>query len=417
MKLAMIGTGYVGLVTGTCLAESGNEVTCVDIDLAKIERLKQGDIPIYEPGLSELVVRNSAQGRLHFTADFKDAVSDAKLVFIAVGTPQDDKGAADLKYVMAAAAAIAPHLQPDAVVVIKSTVPVGTNVKVAAKLSEVAGQPCDVASNPEFLKEGAAIDDFQRPDRVVIGVRTENAKRLLTQLYKPFLRTSNPLLSMTPESAELTKYVANAMLAAKISFINEMANLCELKGGDINDVRQGIGHDQRIGFHFLVPGVGYGGSCVPKDVRALIAMARQAGATAHIMESVDRVNELQKQVLVTKIKAHYGAALKEKTLAVWGLSFKPRTDDVREAPALTLIEALLAEGVKLRVHDPEALANVRREYGEKLVYCDRPYGALDGANGRAIATEWQEFRNPDFEVMRRLMKEAVIFDGRNLYDP
>jgi UDPglucose 6-dehydrogenase len=424
MKLAMIGTGYVGLVTGTCLAESGNEVTCVDIDLAKIERLKQGDIPIYEPGLSELVVRNAAQGRLRFTADFKDAVSDAKLVFIAVGTPQDEKGAADLKYVMSAAADIAPHLQPDAVVVTKSTVPVGTNLKVAAKLAEVAGRPCDVASNPEFLKEGAAIDDFQRPDRVVIGIRTENAKRLLTQLYKPFLRTSNPLLSMTPESAELTKYVANAMLAAKISFINEMANLCELKGGDINDVRQGIGHDQRIGFQFLFPGVGYGGSCFPKDIRALAQMEREVGMEPRMLDAIDEINTAQKQTLIDKIEKHFGGPPKGKTIAVWGLAFKPRTDDIREAPALVLIDYLLKSGARVQTHDPEAMVNVRKEYeqrkdlgnlDQRLIFADQPLDCLEGADALAINTEWNVFRNPDFEQMKKLLASPIIFDGRNLY--
>jgi UDPglucose 6-dehydrogenase len=424
MKLAMIGTGYVGLVTGTCLAESGNEVTCVDIDLAKIERLRQGDIPIYEPGLAELVVRNAAQGRLHFTVDYKDAVSDARLVFIAVGTPQDDKGAADLKYVMAAAAAIAPLLQQDAVVVIKSTVPVGTNVKLAAKLAEVAGRPCDVASNPEFLKEGAAIDDFQRPDRVVIGVRTENAKRLLTQLYKPFLRTSNPLLSMTPESAELTKYVANAMLAAKISFINEMANLCELKGGDINDVRQGIGHDQRIGFQFLFPGVGYGGSCFPKDIRALAQMEREVGMEPRMLDAIDEINTAQKNTLIEKIEKHFGGPPKGKTIAVWGLAFKPRTDDIREAPALVLLDYLLKSGARVQTHDPEAMPNVKKEYAQRkdlgnldqrLVFADHPLDCLEGAHALTINTEWNVFRNPDFDQIKKLLAAPLIFDGRNLY--
>jgi UDPglucose 6-dehydrogenase len=284
-------------------------------------------------------------------------------------------------------------------------------------LKELTGRTCEVASNPEFLKEGAAVDDFTKPDRVVVGVRRPETAKLLHTLYAAFLRTERPFLVMSPESAEMTKYVANAMLATKISFINEMANLCERMGADINDVRRGIGHDVRIGFQFLFPGAGYGGSCFPKDVRAIIAMAREAGGTSHIMESVDRVNDLQKHVLFAKLKAHYGASLKEKTLAIWGLSFKPRTDDVREAPALVLIESLLKEGVKLRVHDPEALANVRSQYGDQLTYCDRPYGAAEGADGLVIVTEWQEFRNPDFEVVRRLLKSPVIFDGRNLYDP
>ncbi|MBC7854809.1 MAG: UDP-glucose/GDP-mannose dehydrogenase family protein [Pirellulaceae bacterium] len=424
MKLAMIGTGYVGLVTGTCLSESGNEVTCVDIDLAKIERLRQGDIPIYEPGLSELVVRNAAQGRLLFTADCKAAVTDARLVFIAVGTPQDEKGAADLKYVMGAVAAIAPHLRDDAVVVIKSTVPVGTNVKVASRLQELAAKSTDVASNPEFLKEGAAIDDFQRPDRVVIGVRTENAKRLLSQLYRPFLRTSNPLLSMTPESAELTKYVANAMLAAKISFINEMANLCERKGGDINDVRQGIGHDQRIGFQFLFPGVGYGGSCFPKDIRALAQMEREVGMDPRMLDAIDEINTAQKQTLIEKIEKHFGGPPKGKTIAVWGLAFKPRTDDIREAPALVLIDYLLKSGARVQAHDPEAMPNVKKEYAarkdlgnldQRVLFADQPLDCLKGADALAINTEWSVFRNPDFDQMKKLLKAPLIFDGRNLY--
>jgi len=427
MKIAMIGTGYVGLVTGTCLAESGNEVTCVDIDAAKIERLKQGDIPIYEPGLLEMVHRNSTQDRLRFTVDFQHAVSDARLVFIAVGTPQDETGAADLKYVMAAAAAIAPSLGKDAVVVIKSTVPVGTNVKVAAKLAMVAGRPCDVASNPEFLKEGAAIDDFQRPDRVVIGVRTDNATRLLAQLYKPFLRTANPLLSMTPESAELTKYVANAMLAAKISFINEMANLCERKGGDINDVRQGIGHDQRIGFQFLFPGVGYGGSCFPKDIRALAQMEREVGMEPRMLDAIDEINTAQKRMLIEKIERHFGGPPVGKTIAVWGLAFKPRTDDIREAPALVLIDYLLRSGARVQAHDPEAMDNVKREYAQRqdefsdldqrLRFFDHTLDCVEGADALAINTEWSAFRNPDFDKMKRLLKTPLLFDGRNLYSP
>jgi UDPglucose 6-dehydrogenase len=424
MKIAMIGTGYVGLVTGTCLAESGNDVTCVDIDQAKIERLAQGIIPIYEPGLSELVVRNAAQGRLHFTIDYRDAVPQARLVFIAVGTPQDGDGAADLSYVMSAVEKLAPHLRQDAVVVIKSTVPVGTNARVADKLKGLSAKSCDVASNPEFLKEGAAIDDFQRPDRVVIGVRTDRAKQLLTQLYKPFLRTSNPLLVMTPESAELTKYVANAMLAAKISFINEMANLCERKGGDINDVRQGIGHDQRIGFQFLFPGVGYGGSCFPKDIRALAQMEREEQMEPRMLSAIDQINTAQKRVLIEKIEQHFGGPPKGKSIAIWGLAFKPRTDDIREAPALVLIDYLLAAGARVQLHDPEAMDNVRKEYAQRkdlgnldkrMIYADNPLDCLEGADALAINTEWNVFRNPDFDEMKKLLRTPLIFDGRNLY--
>ena len=415
MKITMVGTGYVGLVTGTCLAESGNEVVCVDKDGAKVAVLESGKVPIYEPGLAELVQRNRRDHRLRFTTSLAEGVSHGQLIFLAVGTPQADDGSADLSALWAVADGIAEHARGPKVVVVKSTVPVGTNRALAERLAKRAS--VDVASNPEFLKEGAAVDDFMRPDRVVVGVRRPEVGKLLYELYAPFLRTEHPFLVMSPESAEMTKYVANAMLATKISFINEMANLCERMGADVNDVRRGIGHDARIGFQFLFPGAGWGGSCFPKDVRALSAMGKQVGCDLHIMEAVDRVNEAQKRVLAGKVRKHYGSSLKEKTLAVWGLAFKPRTDDVREAPALVLIDALLAEGAAVRVHDPEALANVKAQYGERLVYCDRPYGALEGADGLAIVTEWQEFRNPDFEVMRRLLRERVIFDGRNLYEP
>jgi UDPglucose 6-dehydrogenase len=421
MKIAMIGTGYVGLVTGTCLADSGNEVTCVDIDQAKVERLEHGEIPIYEPGLAELVVRNAAAGRLKFTTRTAEAVKPAKLVFIAVGTPTQDgpggRGAADLKYVWSAVESFAPHLSDDAIVVVKSTVPVGTNTNVWNRLRELTGRECDVASNPEFLKEGTAVNDFQYPDRVVVGVRTPQAEETLQELYAPFLRTDKPFLAMTPESAELTKYVANALLSTKISFINEMANLCEKLKGDINDVRRGIGHDRRIGFAFLFPGVGYGGSCFPKDVRALAHLAREVGLDPLMLDAVDEVNNRQKHVLMHKIEQHYGGHLAGKQFALWGLAFKPKTDDVREAPALTLIDQLLERGAKIAVHDPEAMDNVKAQYGEKLVYGHTPMDVLEGADALAINTEWGEFRNPDFDEMRRRMKSPTIFDGRNLYEP
>jgi UDPglucose 6-dehydrogenase len=421
MKIAMIGTGYVGLVTGTCLADSGNEVTCVDIDQAKIERQEHGEIPIYEPGLGELVVRNAAAGRLKFTTSSAEAVRSAKLVFIAVGTPTSDgphgHGAADLQYVWKSVESFAPHLPSDAVVVIKSTVPVGTNAAILQKLNDLTGRICDVASNPEFLKEGAAVNDFQYPDRVVVGIRTPEADAALRELYSPFLRTDKPFLAMTPESAELTKYVANALLSTKISFINEMANLCERLGGDINDVRRGIGHDRRIGFAFLFPGVGYGGSCFPKDVRALSYLARAAGVEPVLLDAVDEVNSRQKHVLMHKIEQHFGGHLAGKQIALWGLAFKPKTDDVREAPALVLIDHLLQLGAKVAVHDPEAMDNVRAQYGEKLVYSSNPLDVLEGADALAINTEWGEFRNPDFAEMRRLMKTPVVFDGRNVYEP
>jgi UDPglucose 6-dehydrogenase len=417
MKIAVIGTGYVGLVTGTCLADSGNEVTCVDIDQDKIERLEQGLIPIYEPGLTELVQHNAAAGRLRFTTDGAAAVKSAQLVFLAVGTPSREDGAADLKYLWSAVEKIAPHLSTDAVVVIKSTVPVGTNTQTYNRLRELTGRECDVASNPEFLKEGAAINDFQYPDRVVVGVRTERAQHLLGELYSPFLRTDKPFLVMTPESAELTKYVANALLSTKISFINEMANLCERLGGDINDVRRGIGHDRRIGFAFLFPGVGYGGSCFPKDVRALSHLAKQVGIEPRLLDAVDEVNNHQKQVLVNKVRQHFEGQLSGKVFALWGLAFKPKTDDIREAPALNLIDFLLEHGCRVQVHDPEAMENVKAIYGEKLVYGDHPLDVLEGADALAINTEWSEFRNPDFGEMKRRMRGAVIFDGRNLYEP
>ncbi len=417
VKLAVIGTGYVGLVSGTCFAESGNDVVCVDKDASKVESLLAGEIPIYEPGLAELVHRNAKDGRLRFTTDLPSGIADAEIVFIAVGTPQSHDGSADLRGVFAVGDEIARHLNGPKIIVTKSTVPVGTNAELNRRMGEITDHPFQVASNPEFLKEGAAIDDFTKPDRVVVGVRTPEVGDRLRTLYAPFLRTDRPFLVMSPESAEMTKYVANCLLATKISFINEMANLCEAYSADINDVRRGIGHDQRIGFSFLFPGVGYGGSCFPKDVRAAVHMARSQGVSARLMEAVDTVNEAQKTVLMQKINGHFEGNLSDKTIAIWGLAFKPKTDDVREAPALVLIEGLLAAGARVRVHDPEAADNVRELFGDRITYCDRPYGCLEGADALAIATEWNEFRNPDFEIMRRLLHNPVIFDGRNLYEP
>ncbi len=407
----------MGLVQGTCLAESGNDVICIDKIAAKIEGLKQGKVPIYEPGLSELVHRNQRDGRLTFTTDLSEGIAEAEIVFIAVGTPQADHGGADLSGVWAVGRQVAECLRSPKIVVIKSTVPVGTNCELARRMSEVTRVPFDVASNPEFLKEGAAIEDFNKPDRVVVGVRKPEVGDRLHALYAPFLRTDRPFLVMSPESAEMTKYVANCLLATKISFINEMANLCEAYQADINDVRRGIGHDQRIGFHFLHPGVGYGGSCFPKDIRAVIHMAQSRGLPARMMEAVDEVNEAQKDVLFHKIESYFAGSIRGKTIAIWGLAFKPRTDDIREAPALVLIDSLLQAGAHLRVHDPEALANVRALYGDQLTYCDRPYGALEQADALVIATEWNEFRNPDFEIMARLLRQPVVFDGRNVFDP
>lgn len=417
MKIVMIGTGYVGLVTGTCFAKSGNDVTCIDINRDKIDALNRGEIPIYEPGLSELIVQNSSAGRLKFTTEYDGPVAEADCVFIAVGTPQDDSGAADLSAVWAVGDALAPHLSEDVVVVIKSTVPVGTNRRLANQLRELTGRDVDVASNPEFLKEGAAIADFTKPDRVVVGVERPEVADVLHELYKPFLRTEHPFLVMGLESAEMTKYVANCMLATKISFINEMANLCERVGADINDVRRGIGHDQRIGFAFLFPGVGYGGSCFPKDVRALISVAAENGAQASILKAVDDANTAQKEILFAKLQAYFGGDLAGKKIALWGLAFKPGTDDIREAPSLVLIEKLLAAGAVVHAHDPVAMDNVKAIVGEKVEYHKHHYETLKDADALTIVTEWSEFRNPDFDYMRHQMKGPVIFDGRNLFEP
>lgn len=417
MKVAMIGTGYVGLVTGTCFADSGNDVTCVDVDIEKIERLKKGIIPIYEPGLTELVLRNSQSGRLKFTSNAEAGIADAKCVFLAVGTPQRADGSADLQVFWRALESIAPCLSPEAIVVVKSTVPVGTNQMVSARLKELTGRDVDVASNPEFLKEGCAIDDFTKPDRVVVGVTRPEVAEVLNDLYKPFLRTDHPFVVMNLESAEMTKYVANCLLATKISFINEMANLCEKVGADINHVRKGIGHDQRIGFAFLFPGVGYGGSCFPKDIRALISVAQKHEISPRILQSVDEVNQAQKEILFQKIHRHFDGQLSNRVIAIWGLAFKPRTDDIREAPSLVLIKQLLAAGAQVRVHDPVAMDNVRTVFGDKLTYCSTPIETLENADVLAIVTEWNEFRNPDFTVIKSKLRTPVIFDGRNLFDP
>ncbi len=415
MHTIVVGTGYVGLVTGTCFADAGNQVTCVDIDENKIRALQRGEIPIYEPGLAELVRRNSLSGRLHFTTDLPAAVKKADVIYLAVGTPQGADGAADLSAIWAVARQIAPYLLPQVVVVTKSTVPVGTNSKLDAMLRELTGRSVDVASNPEFLKEGAAIDDFTKPDRVVVGCRRKEVADILHKLYKPFLRTDKPFLVMSPESAELTKYVANAMLATKISFINLMANLCEKFSADINDVRRGIGHDSRIGFAFLFPGVGYGGSCFPKDVRAMISTFEQNNIDARLLDAVDWINEQQKTVLQNKIQDRLGD-LRGKTIAIWGVAFKPRTDDIREAPALVLIDYLLGHGAIVRVHDPEALPNTQKIFGKKIAYESDIMSSIVDADALAILTEWSEYRTPDFEAMRSKMKQPLIFDGRNLYD-
>ncbi len=417
MKIVVIGTGYVGLVTGTCMAETGNNVVCVDCDRKKIDLLNRGHIPIYEPGLAELVARNVSAGRLHFTTDQAAAAAKAQIVFLAVGTPASEDGTVNLAALWAVVEGIAAHLTKDCIVVCKSTAPMGTNAKIATRLKELTGRDVNVASNPEFLKEGTAIEDFMKPDRVVIGARRSYVAEILRDLYQPYLRTEKPLLVMSPESAEMTKYAANALLATKISFINEMANICERSGADINEVRRGMGFDNRIGFAFLFPGVGFGGSCFPKDVLALTAAAREQGVDPRILDAVHSVNQAQKKILADKIERHFEGKLANKAIAVWGLAFKPGTDDIREAPSLALIDRLLARGAKLRVHDPVAMDNVRQVYGEKLVYCERRDDALIGADALAIMTEWKQFVHPDFEEMGKLMRQKIIFDGRNIYNP
>jgi UDPglucose 6-dehydrogenase len=417
MRIAVVGTGYVGLVSGACFANSGNMVTCLDINAEKIARLNRGEIPIYEPGLEELVVRSAKAGRLLFTTDTATAIRAAQVVFLAVGTPPSADGSADLSSLWRVVDSVAPYLDHEAVVVTKSTVPVGSCAGIEARLKERTGRDCRVASNPEFLKEGAAIEDFQKPDRVVVGVRSAAVGEILRSLYKPFLRTEHPFLVMSPESSEMTKYVANSLLATKISFINEVANLCERMEADIDDVRRGIGHDKRIGFAFLFPGVGYGGSCFPKDVQALAAMARDKGVAHRILTAVHETNLAQKQVLGEKIVAHFGGQLAGRRIAVWGLAFKPRTDDVRDAPSLDLLDQLLAGGAQVTVYDPEAMAHVRAIHGDRLTYAAGAMEALEDADCLAIVTEWGDFRHPDFDEMARRLRSPTIFDGRNLYLP
>lgn len=415
MKVTMIGTGYVGLVTGTCFSDIGNDVTCLDIDEGKIQRLRDGEIPIWEPGLTDMVVSNHAAGRLNFSTSYADCIPGADAVFIAVGTPQGADGAANLNGLWAVCDSLAPHLTENTLVVVKSTVPVGTNRKVQQRLEELTGRTVNVASNPEFLKEGAAIKDFTHPDRVVVGIENKAAAETLRTLHAPFLDDEHPFLVMGLESAEMTKYVSNCMLSTKISFINEMADLCELVDADISEVRQGIGHDQRIGFQFLAPGVGYGGSCFPKDVRALVAIAEANDMQPHLLRSVDKVNDNQKDVLFQKISDYFHGDLAGKTIAVWGLAFKPKTDDIREAPALVLINALLEAGASVQASDPVALENVRAIYGDKVAFCECPYEAVDGADALAIVTEWDDFKAAEFDRLRILMANPAIFDGRNIF--
>ncbi|NOJ76855.1 UDP-glucose dehydrogenase family protein [Myxococcus xanthus] len=416
MRIAIIGTGYVGLVAGTCFADSGNDVTCVDIDERKIRMLQAGEVPIYEPGLEELIKKNVREKRLFFTRDLTEAVTNAQVVFIAVGTPEGESGDADLQYVLAAAEQIGKAMKQYTVVVDKSTVPVGTADKVREAIRKVTDIEFDVVSNPEFLKEGAALDDFLKPDRVVIGVDSERARKVMADLYSPFVRTENPVLFMDTRSAELTKYAANAMLATRISFMNDIAALCEKVGADVDFVRKGLGSDKRIGYPFLFPGVGYGGSCFPKDVKALVATARDYGLELDLLRAVERTNERQKKLLVNKAAKHYGS-LEGRKFGVWGLAFKPKTDDMREAPSIEVIEGLIGKGAQVIAHDPVSPHTARRVFGDRIRYASVPYEALEGVDGLFVVTEWNEFRHPDFERMKTLMKSPVVFDGRNVYDP
>ncbi|QQR85243.1 MAG: UDP-glucose/GDP-mannose dehydrogenase family protein [Flavobacteriales bacterium] len=416
MNIAVVGTGYVGLVTGTCFAETGNHVICVDIDKEKVQKMKDGKVPIYEPHLDVLFERNIRQGRLHFTTDLKTAVDKAQIIFLALPTPPGEDGSADLKYVLGVADDLGKIMTDYKVLVDKSTVPVGTAEKVHAAVAKHATVPFDVVSNPEFLREGFAVDDFLKPDRVVVGTSSDRAKKLMEDLYKPFVRQGNPIIFMDERSAELTKYAANAFLATKITFMNEIANFCEAVGADVDKVRIGMGTDSRIGKRFLFPGIGYGGSCFPKDVQALAKSGADAGYDFRIINSVMDVNEWQKTALMPKIKKHFRGSLKGKRFALWGLAFKPDTDDIREAPALYMIDALLAEGATVNAFDPEAMGNVKRLKGDSIDFATDEYDALKGADALIIATEWSAFRNPDFARMAELLKNKVVFDGRNLFE-
>ncbi len=417
MKVAIVGTGYVGLVVGACLAETGNDVLCADLDATKIDGLRHNRLPIYEPGLEPLVVRNQREGRLQFTADVAGAIERSDLVFIAVGTPPDEDGSADLRHVLDVARTIGQHMNHPKIVITKSTVPVGTAERVRAEIARHTKTPFQVCSNPEFLKEGAAVEDFMKPDRVIVGADSEEAAQVLSELYAPFVRTGNPIIFMDVASAEMTKYAANAMLATRVSFMNQIALLCEALGADITLVRKGIGTDRRIGPAFLFPGPGYGGSCFPKDVKALIRTAEGQTVPLDILQAVEAANERQKRMLFDKLQRHFAGALRGQTVAVWGLAFKAETDDVRESPALVLIDALLGAGARVRVHDPAAMPTARQHLGDRVVYAPTAYDALDGAAALAIVTEWLEYRNPDFERMKRLLTRRLIVDGRNLYDP
>jgi len=416
MKIAVIGTGYVGLVSGTCFAETGNTVICVDIDKEKVKRLTGGEITIYEPGLEKLFLRNLKEKRLSFTTDLTEGIKDAKIIFLALPTPPGENGSADLKYILGVASELGKLLTGYKVIVDKSTVPVGTADKVKAAIAENYKGDFDVVSNPEFLREGAAVDDFMKPDRVVIGATSERARQLMSEIYGPFVRQGNPLIFMDERSAELTKYAANSFLATKISFMNEIARLCEYLGADVDMVRRGMGSDDRIGRRFLFPGIGYGGSCFPKDVQALVRSSVEVDYKFEILNAVMRVNEEQKLHLMPAIKKYFNNNLKGKRIALWGLAFKPNTDDIREAPALSMIDALLKEGAQIVAFDPEAMPNVKKQLGHVIEYVDNQYEALNDADALVIATEWSEFRTPDFEKLNSMMKKKVVFDGRNLFD-
>ncbi|PWS30775.1 UDP-glucose dehydrogenase family protein [Pedobacter paludis] len=416
MKIAVVGTGYVGLVTGTCLSETGNDVICVDINDAKVKKMQNGEVPIYEPGLDLLFHRNIEQGRLTFTTNLADAVKDAQIIFMALPTPPGGDGAADLSYILGAAKDISKLITEYKIIVNKSTVPVGTADKVRAVFAANTSIEVDVVSNPEFLREGVAVEDFMKPDRVVLGTTSERAKKLMTELYGPYVRQGNPILFMDERSSELTKYAANSFLATKITFMNEIANLCELVGADVDAVRKGIGSDDRIGKRFLFPGIGYGGSCFPKDVQALVMAADENTYDFQILKSVMEVNERQKTIIVDKVLKYYKNDIQGKHFALWGLAFKPETDDIREAPALYIIDALVKNGATVTVFDPEGMENVKGVIGDKVKYAQNQYEALEGADALLIATEWSVFRNPDFDKIENILKNKVIFDGRNLYD-
>jgi UDPglucose 6-dehydrogenase len=416
MKIAVVGTGYVGLVTGTCFAETGNQVTCVDIDQRKVEKLSNGQITIYEPGLEKIFLRNLKEGRLHFTTNLAEGIQDAAIVFLALPTPPGEDGSADLKYILGVADDLGKLLTDYKVIVDKSTVPVGTADKVRTAIAKNYKGDFAVVSNPEFLREGVAVDDFMKPDRVVVGTSDERSKQVMTELYAPFVRSGNPVIFMDERSAELTKYAANSFLAVKISFMNEIARLCEKVGADVDMVRKGIGSDERIGKRFLFPGIGYGGSCFPKDVQALVKSSSEVEYNFEILEAVMKVNEEQKLFLMPKILQYFGGDLKGKHFALWGLAFKPNTDDIREAPALYMIDALTAAGATVTAFDPEAMPNVRQIVGEKIKFAEGQYDALQNADALIIATEWSEFRTPEFEKITSSLKQRVIFDGRNVYD-